>query len=346
MWSARLIFPARNFLSGQPLSARSGLLNSRVPIQCSNIRTGGSRKAPRYGKGSNFQPKTETKIEVETGPVSPSKLWKPLGFTVAFSSACFVGASIWQYENILARRKQQWNWYEEQLVRPRKYGWIRDRLNHVWNGLTEGQKTFYVICFANVLVFLCWRIPMFQSTMVRYFCSNPASRVVCWPMALSMFSHYAPLHLFCNMYVLHSFSSGACASLGKEQFVALYLAGGMVASMASYVYKCVAAKPGLSLGASGAIMTILAYVCSRYPDLKLSIVFMPFFTFSAGTAIKVIMGLDAVGILLGWKLFDHAAHLGGAACGLGYYYWGDKYVWQKREVILRWWHNIRGSGSH
>lgn len=33
-------------------------------------------------------------------------------------------------------------------------------------------------------------------------------------------------------------------------------------------------------------------------------------------AIKFIVGLDSLGVLLGWKFFDHAAHLGGAACGM------------------------------
>jgi hypothetical protein len=33
-------------------------------------------------------------------------------------------------------------------------------------------------------------------------------------------------------------------------------------------------------------------------------------------AIKVIMGIDAAGVVMGWKLFDHAAHLGGALFGM------------------------------
>lgn len=40
------------------------------------------------------------------------------------------------------------------------------------------------------------------------------------------------------------------------------------------------------------------------------------YQFSAGLAIKCIMGLDLVGLLLGWRYFDHAAHLGGALFGL------------------------------
>lgn len=67
---------------------------------------------------------------------------------------------------------------------------------------------------------------------------------------------------------------------------------------------------------SGAIMTVLAYVCAQYPDTQLSILFLPTITFSAGAAIKVIMGIDFAGCVMGWKFFDHAAHLGGAAFGM------------------------------
>lgn len=55
------------------------------------------------------------------------------------------------------------------------------------------------------------------------------------------------------------------------------------------------------------------------------------------------MGLDTVGVLLGWKIFDHAAHLGGAACGIGWAYWGSESLWQKRDPILQYWHELRGS---
>lgn len=68
-------------------------------------------------------------------------------------------------------------------------------------------------------------------------------------MVLSTFSHYSAFHLFANMYVLHSFSSGAVNSLGKEQFLGLYLTGGVFSSLTSYAYKAVVSQPGLSLGA-------------------------------------------------------------------------------------------------
>jgi rhomboid-like protein len=97
------------------------------------------------------------------------------------------------------------------------------------------------------------------------------------------------------------------------------------------------------LGASGAIMAILGYVCTQYPDTKLGIILLPIFTFSAGAAIKVIVGIDTAGVLLGWKFFDHAAHLGGAACGIMWALWGNQQIWAKREPILHYWHELRGS---
>lgn len=38
-------------------------------------------------------------------------------------------------------------------------------------------------------------------------------------------------------------------SLGKEQFLALYLGAGVISSFTSYMYKIIRKQPGLSLGA-------------------------------------------------------------------------------------------------
>lgn len=42
---------------------------------------------------------------------------------------------------------------------------------------------------------------------------------------------------------------GAVSSLGKEQFLALYLSAGVISSFTSYFYKIVTKQTGLSLGA-------------------------------------------------------------------------------------------------
>lgn len=51
------------------------------------------------------------------------------------------------------------------------------------------------------------------------------------------------------MYVLHSFSNGAVLSLGKEQFMALYLSAGVVASLSSVIVKAITSTAGMSIGA-------------------------------------------------------------------------------------------------
>lgn len=63
-------------------------------------------------------------------------------------------------------------------------------------------------------------------------------------------------------------------------------------------------------------MAVLAYACTTYPNTQLSVLFLPMMTFPAGAAIKVLMGIDLAGCIMGWKFFDHAAHLGGALFGL------------------------------
>ncbi|KOB66104.1 Rhomboid-7-like protein, partial [Operophtera brumata] len=75
-------------------------------------------------------------------------------------------------------------------------------------------------------------------------------------MLLSTFSHHSPLHLAANMYVLYSFMPAAIASLGKEQFTALYLSSGVISSFASFFYKVMVNQPGLSLGAVTAIASL------------------------------------------------------------------------------------------
>ncbi|XP_077268472.1 rhomboid family intramembrane serine protease rho-7 isoform X1 [Temnothorax americanus] len=277
-------------------------------------------------------------IHIETGTIPPMRLWKHLGFTIMFSGASIVGAAIWEYERIRSQTYRLIHRYRQ--FRVNRTGW-RSEMETWWRNLTEGQKMFVPICFINAVVFLAWRVPALQKTMVRYFCANPASSVSCWSMVLSTFSHYSMFHLAANMYVLHSFSTIAVTALGKEQFLALYLSSGVISSFASHVYKTMFGVPGLSLGASGAIMGVLGFLCTQYPDLRLSVIFLPMVTFTAGMAIKGIMTLDVVGCILKWKYFDHAAHLGGALFGIFWQAWGNANIWQKREPLLTLWHGFR-----
>ncbi|XP_066476751.1 presenilin-associated rhomboid-like protein, mitochondrial [Tiliqua scincoides] len=318
-------------------------------------RNGFKRQAQ---KSDSQRPNSETGTKPQRSGLSPplpdpvlhassysvKKLVKPFFFTVGFSGFAFGSAAVWQYEalkykvqNYFKDTRQDWM----NKIRPQKGLAFRKQINLWWNSLSNGQRAVSGIIAANVLVFFLWRVPSFQRIMVTYFTSNPSSRVLCFPMLLSTFSHFSFLHMAANMYVLWSFSTSIVSILGREQFMAVYLSAGVVSTFASYVCKMATGRFGPSLGASGAIMTVLAAVCTKMPEAKLAIIFLPMFTFTAGNALKAIIALDSAGLLLGWKFFDHAAHLGGALFGIWYVTYGNELIWKKREPVVKVWHALR-----
>ncbi|GAB1601128.1 presenilins-associated rhomboid-like protein, mitochondrial [Argonauta hians] len=305
----------------------------------------------RNSLSRNFHSRRKNRTELSRVPNDqPSfrDLVKPLGFTIMFSGACFTGSMVWQYELMrLKAKKIIDNWISDtgrELFYPKAHG-FRSHMNVWWNGLSEGQKCVVGIIAANILVFLAWRIPSANYTMVKYFSSNPISAAPCWSMVLSAFSQYSFLHLFTNMYVLWSFSNVSLSLFGKEQFLAFYLSSASVASLLSYVVKMARFQFTPSVGASGALMAVLGAVCLSYPNAKLSIAFIGDFiphSFSANSVLKALIIFDTVGVLAGWKLFDHAGHLGGMLFGLWYVTYGKKLIWEQREAVQKWWHDIRG----
>ncbi|XP_061152201.1 presenilin-associated rhomboid-like protein A, mitochondrial isoform X1 [Syngnathus typhle] len=304
------------------------------------------------------------------------KLLKPLLFTIGFTGCSFGAAAILQNENMKPRVRTMrdedeqsdqllrastdmayWHdWWSQLTAFQRQIILLMSVVDDFWSGRTEGQKTVIGIIVANTLVLCCWRIPSLQRSMMRYFTSNPAAKSQCLPMVLSSFSHYSIFHLMANMYVLWTFSSGIVSILGREQFLAVYMSAeaeamsccfppGVISTMFSYVWKTTSGRIFPSLGASGAIMAVVAAVCSKVPEAKLSIIFLPMVTLTAGTALKAILAVDAAGLLLGWQVFDHAAHLGGALFGIWYGAYGHKLIWGKRESVVKMWRSIRTPGG-
>ncbi|KAK7484257.1 hypothetical protein BaRGS_00024506, partial [Batillaria attramentaria] len=221
---------------------------------------------------------------------------------------------------------------------------FRQHMNAMWNNLSDGQKMVMGIIFLNVVVFLAWKNPHLHPVLMRYFACMPGNPSV--SMLLSAFSHYNLWHIAANMYVLWSFATVSLNLFGREQWLAVYLSAAALSSLASMTNKVIRRMPlSPSLGASGAIMCLLGAVCVKFPDARLSIAFVGEFfphSFSADSALKFIVALDAVGLFMGWKVFDHAAHLGGVLFGIWYATYGHKLIWGNRETIMKRWHEIRG----
>ena len=45
------------------------------------------------------------------------------------------------------------------------------------------------------------------------------------------------------------------------------------------------------------------------PEGRFGLILLPGFSFPAWQGLVVAMGVDVAGLLLGWKMFDHGAHL-------------------------------------
>ncbi|XP_077205482.1 presenilin-associated rhomboid-like protein, mitochondrial isoform X2 [Paroedura picta] len=286
----------------------------RRPAQKSGFQrpnSGTSTKPQRTG----LSPPVEDVI-FPTPSHSVKKLVKPFFFTIGFSGCAFGSAAIWQYETLKEKFQKYFeitraDWMDRIKLRTELD--IRREINQWWKSLSEGQRA--------------------------------VSGVLCFPMILSTFSHFSFLHMAANMYVLWSFSTSIVSLLGREQFMAVYFSAGVVSTFVSYVCKVATGRFGTSLGASGAIMTILAAVCTKMPEAKLAIIFLPMFTFTAGNALKAIIAMDCAGLVFGWKFFDHAAHLGGALFGMWYVTFGNELIWKNREPLVKAWHNIRTGSS-
>ncbi|XP_012681777.2 presenilins-associated rhomboid-like protein, mitochondrial isoform X1 [Clupea harengus] len=311
------------------------------------------------------KPAPEPPLPPQMPPRNPRRLIKPLMFTIGFTGCSFGTAAILQYESVKSRldslleeseseKKEKfqthdtahWHkWWNQLTDFQRQVIMFMSMVDDMWSGMSEGQRVATGIIAVNAAVLCCWRIPSLQRSMLKYFTSNPASKTRCLPMVLSSFSHYSIIHMAVNMYVLWTFSTTIVSILGREQFLAFYASAGVISTMISYTCKTASGRLHPSLGASGAIMTVLAAVCTKMPEAKLAIVLLPMFSLTAGSALKALVAIDTAGLVLGWRIFDHAAHLGGALFGVWYVAYGQELIWKSREPLVKFWHELRRGTS-
>ena len=207
-----------------------------------------------------------------------------------------------------------------------------DNFQIFWKQCRESQKTIYSLIAANMLVFLAWRIPSFTPYLNRYFLHSINSSPI--GMVGSVFSHKSFMHLGFNMLALNSFGPFLHERMGREQFIAFYISAGTSSSIISHLYKSFRWSFVPSLGASGAIFGLVG-ACAHYPELKVSLIFLPIHSIPISQALPIMMGVDALGMTLNWKIFDHAAHLGGSLFGYSFYRISQDKIWKNRRKIQK-----------
>ncbi|KAG2213948.1 hypothetical protein INT47_001217 [Mucor saturninus] len=210
--------------------------------------------------------------------------------------------------------------------------------------MSESEKTLAGIIAINTVVFACWQIPRLTPFMSKWFLHLPGSRQNI-TLLTSCFSHQEIFHFGLNMVGLWSFGKVIHDTLGREQFLAMYLSAGIGANVVSHVCSLALrnSRPLIpSLGASGAIYGLVASTAVLHPNSSISLIFLPMIPIKLGYALPAIMGFDLAGIVFKWRMFDHFAHLAGASLGMGYIYYGEQHVW---EPLIRKIHAIRENSS-
>ncbi|KAJ1306822.1 hypothetical protein OPQ81_007808 [Rhizoctonia solani] len=241
-----------------------------------------------------------------------------------------------------------------------------------WLGAGEGRRTSMMITGICASIFVAWQIPALRRVMRRHFLHDPLSGRH-YTMATSIFSHSAFMHLAFNSLALLSFGTAANSLLRKQQastpfalpestsmyhFMAFFLTAGLFSSYVSHIISTRVRLPALlrtltsasakadavaisrahgviapSLGASGAIYAAVTASALAFPDANVSLIFLPFVSLPIGAGVGGMVCLDIIGIIRGWRTFDHWAHLGGASFGLAYYTYGaDFWDWVRRHT--------------
>lgn len=195
----------------------------------------------------------------------------------------------------------------------------------------QSFATVASIIAVNTAVFLAWRtpLPLTWRILNRYFISVPALPYS-GSILGAVFSHQTFSHLAMNSIALYIFGTTVCEQLGPGWFLALYISGGAASSFGSLAFHVLRKNfATTSLGASGAIAALMGTYCVVNPEKELMFVLLPFLVLKAKYFAMGMAALETTGILCGWRVFDHVAHLGGLA-------WGTAFaVWLKKEMERR-----------
>ena len=127
-----------------------------------------------------------------------------------------------------------------------------------------------------------------------------------------MFAHGGILHILFNMYALWMFGTVLEKVWGPKRFLIFYLICGLAAGIAQMLLS-----DSPSVGASGAIMGLLAAFGYLFPNTQFFIIPFPF-PIKAKYLVVIVAAIDLFGGLHpgGNDNIGHFAHLGGLVMGL------------------------------
>lgn len=185
-----------------------------------------------------------------------------------------------------------------------------DALERIFRG-TINWMNLLVIGLNVIVYFVTIRSSESTAYMINYGASYaPAIRDGEWYRLLtSMFLHYDLEHLLNNMLLLLFIGDWVEDLVGKWKYIVLYLSGGLVGNVLSFLWDIKIGEYYYSVGASGAVYAIIGALLvlllknkGRMKDVTASRV-------GVVLLLTIHHGLQSAGI-------DNAAHIGGALGGM------------------------------
>jgi membrane associated rhomboid family serine protease len=173
------------------------------------------------------------------------------------------------------------------------------------------------LLFANVIVFVAQLFV--GDTFTAFFGLTRGALLsgYLWQLFTYMFLHSPFLlrHLIFNMMGLFFLGPEVERGMGGKHFLTMYLLSGVLGGVGWVLLS----GDGLCVGASGALMGVFASFAVLYPKQRLSLIFLPMFTFNAWV---LVLGFTLIELFLYLGRPDstvaHTVHLAGGVAGCFY----------------------------
>lgn len=151
-----------------------------------------------------------------------------------------------------------------------------------------------------------------------------------WQIVTHMFMHGGLAHIFFNMYALFIFGVILERVWGAQRFLFYYLFTGLMAAVFQLGATAVEyqlmygtifpisqgfSEPAIPMvGASGAVMGVVAAFGVLFPNTQLQLLFPPV-RLTAKWLVIIVIGIDVLMLFMGNTGIAHWAHIGGALSG-------------------------------
>ena len=141
-----------------------------------------------------------------------------------------------------------------------------------------------------------------------------------WRLITYGFCHADFSHIFFNMFILWMFGRMVEPIYGTKEFVTFYLTSIVVSGLCHLAVQAVTSDPTGVIGASGGVMAVVFLTAMKYPRMTVLVMFV--FPMQLRWLAVLYAFADVTGMFNAGSNVAHAAHLGGAAFGVAYAWFG------------------------